>query len=214
MLPLRFDSIRSVLCLGAHSDDIEIGCGGTLIQLLSKHPQLKVHWVVFSGEETRTAEARTSAAELLAGAANTHIVVQKFRDSYFPYIGTEIKDCFKQLAKEVNPDLVFTHRQGNAHQDHRLIAELTANAFRNHLILGYEIPKYDGDSATPNCYVPIDEATVRRKVDHLLRHFRSQHEKQWFTDDTFRSLLRLRGIECNSPTGLAEGFECRKMVIG
>ena len=163
MLPLRFDSIRSVLCLGAHSDDIEIGCGGTLIQLLSKHPQLKVHWVVFSGEESAAAEARTSAAELLAGAANTHIVVQKFRDSYFPYIGTEIKDCFKQLAKEVNPDLVFTHRQGNAHQDHRLIAELTANAFRNHLILGYEIPKYDGDSATPNCYVPIDEATVRRK---------------------------------------------------
>ncbi len=141
-------------------------------------------------------------------------MVHKFRDSYFPYIGAEIKDCFAQLAKEVNPDVIFTHRHGDAHQDHRLIAELTANAFRNHLILEYEIPKYDGDLRTPNVYVPINEATARRKIDHLLRHFRSQHEKQWFTADTFHALLRLRGIECNSPTGLAEGFECRKMVIG
>ena len=214
MLSPNFESIRSVLCLGAHSDDIEIGCGGTLLQLLSARPQCEVHWIVFSGEETRATEARTSAAELLASAANKQVVVHRFRDSYFPYIGAEIKDYFAQLAQKVNPDVIFTHRHGDAHQDHRLIAELTANTFRNHLIFEYEIPKYDGDLRTPNCYVPIDEATARRKVDHLLRHFPSQHEKKWFTADTFHALLRLRGIECNSPTGLAEGFECRKMVIG
>jgi LmbE family N-acetylglucosaminyl deacetylase len=214
MLPLKFDTVRTVLCLGAHSDDIEIGCGGTLIQLLSELPQLELHWIVFSGEEARADEARASAAELLASAANKQVVVHKFRDSYFPYIGAEIKDCFATLAQEVNPDVIFTHRHADAHQDHRLIAELTANAFRNHLILEYEILKYDGDLRTPNVYMPINEAVARHKIDHLLRHFPSQHEKKWFTADTFHALLRLRGIECNSPTGLAEGFECRKMVIG
>jgi LmbE family N-acetylglucosaminyl deacetylase len=214
MLPLNFAAVRSVLCLGAHSDDIEIGCCGTLLALLSQQRELEVHWIVFSGDETRAAEARASAAELLAGPVIARVTIHQFQDSYFPYIGAEIKDCFARLATETKPDLIFTHRRADMHQDHRLVAELTWNTFRNHLILEYEIPKYDGDLATPNCYIPLDELVAQRKIDHLLRHFRSQQNKQWFTADTFHSLMRLRGIECNSQSGVAEGFDCRKLLMG
>ncbi len=214
MLPLKLDSLRTVLCLGAHSDDIEIGCGGTLLKLLSKRPELEVHWIVLSGDDSRAAEAQASADEFLKPVAQKNVVLHHFRDSYFPYQGAEIKDCVSQIAKEVRPDLIFTHRRADIHQDHRLIAELTWNAFRDHLILEYEIPKYDGDLSTPNCYVPLEESVAQRKVDHLMRHFPSQQFKPWYTADTFHSILRLRGIECNSPSGLAEGFECRKLVLG
>ena len=213
MFPLKLDSLRTVLCLGAHSDDIEIGCGGTLLQLLSDRPELQVHWIVFSGDDSCAAEAQASAAEWLKPVAKKRIVLHRFRDSYFPYLGAEIKDCVLQIANDVRPDLIFTHRRADLHQDHRLLAELTWNAFRDQLILEYEIPKYDGDLTTPNCYVPLDESIARRKIEHLLQFFPSQRSKPWFTPDTFHALLRLRGIECHSPTGLAEGFECRKLVM-
>ena len=189
-MPLQLDSFRTVLCLGAHSDDIEIGCGGTLLKLFSQRPELEVHWIVFSGDDL----PQPSAGECEMNSSNRcpkKVVLHGFRDSYFPYQGAEIKDCVLQLAKEVRPELIFTHRRADMHQDHRLIAELTWNAFRDHLILEYEIPKYDGDLSTPNCYVPLEER-LRRKIDHLLRHFTSQRLKPWYTADTFRSILRLR----------------------
>jgi LmbE family N-acetylglucosaminyl deacetylase len=212
MSPLKFDNLRTILCLGAHSDDLEIGCGGTLFKLLAQRAGLEVHWVVFSADGKRAVEAQASAEEMLKHAAKKNIVLHQFRDTCFPFVGLEIKECFIQLQREVSPDLVFTHRRDDLHQDHRLIAELTWNAFRDHTILEYEIPKYDGDLGAPNFLVPLDESTARRKVDHLLQHFPSQQNKPWFTASTFEAILRLRGIECNSSSGFAEGFYCRKAV--
>jgi LmbE family N-acetylglucosaminyl deacetylase len=214
---LRFDSAPdrplSILCLGAHSDDIEIGCGGTLLRLLRDNGNVAVMWVVFGSAHLRTAEARRSADLFLAGARAAVVVVKDFRDGYFPYIGGEIKDYFEQLKHEFSPDLVFTHYRDDRHQDHRLISDLTWNTFRRHLILEYEIPKYDGDLGTPNFFVQLDEATCRTKIEHLLTCFATQANKHWFTADTFWSLLRLRGIEANRPATYAEAFYCRKMTI-
>jgi LmbE family N-acetylglucosaminyl deacetylase len=212
MLGFNFDNLRTVLCLGAHSDDIEIGCGGTLLSLLAQQPDLNVHWVVFSGDSSRTAEAQRSAAEMLKTAAKHTLELHQFRDTCFPFAGMELKECFIKLQREVRPDVVFTHRRDDLHQDHRVIAELTWNAFRNHVILEYEIPKYDGDFGTPNFYMPLSEAVAQQKVDHLQQHFPSQHDKPWFTPSTFQAVLRLRGIECNAPNGLAEAFYARKLV--
>jgi LmbE family N-acetylglucosaminyl deacetylase len=213
MLSLNFNALRRILCLGAHSDDIEIGCGGTLIKLLERQPDLEVHWIVFSATDARSAEAQASAEKLLPSAANRKIVLHQFRDTCFPFEGLAIKESFLELQRTATPDLIFTHRRADMHQDHRLIAELTWNAFRDHTILEYEIPKYDGDFGAPNCYVPLDQKTAQRKIDHLLRYFPSQQSKRWFTADTFQAVLRLRGIECNSSSGLAEGFDCRKLVF-
>jgi LmbE family N-acetylglucosaminyl deacetylase len=212
MRELRFDNLRTVLCLGAHSDDIEIGCGGTLLMLLAQLPSVDVRWVVFSATSDRAAEAKSSAEELLKPTARKTVVLHQFRDTCFPFAGLEIKECFIKLQRDVQPDLIFTHGRDDLHQDHRFINELTWNAFRDHPILEYEIPKYDGDFGTPNFYVPLSEEIARRKTDHLMRHFSSQHNKAWFTPSTFQAVLRLRGIECNSPSGLAEGFYMRKLV--
>jgi LmbE family N-acetylglucosaminyl deacetylase len=212
MLSLPFDNLRTVLCLGAHSDDIEIGCGGTLLSLLSARPNIQVHWVVFSTDGVRATEAQRSAEELLNGTGKQHIVLHQFRDTCFPYAGLELKECFIKLQQEVQPDLIFTHRRDDLHQDHCTIAELTWNAFRNHVVLEYEIPKYDGDFGTPNFYVPLSEGLATRKIEHVLKYFPGQREKPWFTASTFQAVLRLRGIECNSPSGLAEGFYARKMI--
>jgi LmbE family N-acetylglucosaminyl deacetylase len=214
MQPLRFDHLQTVLCLGAHSDDIEIGCGGTLMRLLAERPGIEVHWVVFSAAGVRGEEAQASAAAFLSSVALKRIVLHQFPDTCFPFVGMEIKEQFRQLQTEVSPDLIFTHRLEDRHQDHRLIAELTWNAFRDHLILEYEIQKYEGDLGTPNFYVPLDKTAVQQKVAHLVKHFASQHAKPWYTAETFQSLLRIRGIECNSPSGYAEGFYCRKLVYG
>jgi LmbE family N-acetylglucosaminyl deacetylase len=201
-----------VLCLGAHSDDIEIGCGATIFRLIKEYPNANVHWVVFGSTGIRTEEALNSANIILSDIKEKKILVKGFRDSFFPYIGNEIKDYFEQLKNGMDPDIIFTHYGKDFHQDHRLICELTWNTFRNHLILEYEIPKYDGDLGSPNFFVHVDEPIVRWKIQHLLRYFKSQANKHWFTKDAFWALLRLRGIESVSPGKFAEAFYCRKMI--
>ncbi len=202
-----------VLCLGAHSDDIEIGCGATILKLLDAHPDLVFSWVVLSAEGQRAAEAESSAREMLRGAGDRKVIIKGFRDGFFPYIGGEIKVFFEELKKGFSPDLVFTHRRGDLHQDHRLINELTWNTFRDHLILEYEIVKYDGDLGAPNLFSHLDEELCRRKLAHLMEHFKTQRDNHWFTEETFSSILRIRGIESNAPGRYAEGFYVRKMAF-
>lgn len=217
MLGLSLDRWRPgaerVLCLGAHSDDIEIGCAGTLLRLTEGGWPIEVTWVVFSAEERREQEAQESARAVLASAKSAHIEIQRFRDGFFPAQGEAIKDYFEALKQRVTPDLIFTHYRNDLHQDHRLIAELTWNTFRDHLILEYEIPKYDGDFGSPNVFVPLDEAQCRRKIDLLLTHFASQRDRRWFSEDLFRAVLRVRGMEANAPDGYAEAFYGRKVVL-
>ena len=213
MINLCLSKLRTILCLGAHADDIEIGCGGTLLRLLEEHPGIQVYWVVLSAEPARAEEARKSAAYYLGRAAEQCVEVKSFRDSFFPYDGSEIKEYFGSLGRRFSPDLVLTHRRDDLHQDHRLVADLTWNTFRNHLIWEYEIPKYDGDLGRPNFYVTLDEDTCQRKIDALFDAFASQCTKPWFTRDTFFGLMRIRGVESNSPSRLAEGFYCRKGVL-
>lgn len=202
-----------VLAVGSHADDIEIGCGGTILRLIESYPALEVCWVVLSGSEERACEARESANAFLQGVEGRRIIVQGFRDGFFPYHGGAIKEFFEELKRGFAPDLIFTHYRGDLHQDHRLVAELTWNTFRDHLILEYEIPKYDGDLGAPNFFVRLSEAIGQRKVDAILHHFPSQHGKHWFTADLFLALMRLRGMESNSPSKYAEGFYCRKVVV-
>ena len=184
--------LRRLLAIGAHSDDIEIGCGGTILHLLEQNPILQVTWVVFSSNKQRRSEARRSANLFLGGAKRHKVIVKRFRDSYFPYQGSRIKQFFEILKGQPSPDLIFTHFRNDLHQDHRLISELTWNAFRNHLILEYEIPKYDGDLGSPNFFVGIGNKILNRKTQFILKAFESQKTKHWFTEDTFRALLRLR----------------------
>ena len=211
-LPPDSTSPLKILCLGAHADDIEIGCGGTILQLVSHYPNCVLHWVVFSADAIRAKEAEQSAA-LFAGSTTIrgpHI--KSFKDGFMPYFGGEVKAAFEEL-KEISPDLVFTHARHDAHQDHRLLTELTWNTFRDHLILEYEIPKYDGDLGQPSIFVPLDAATCKKKVDSIMDAFQSQHDKRWFQPETFYSLMRLRGMECNSPSGYAEAFYGRKIRL-
>lgn len=212
LLENRLNTARTVLCVGAHCDDIEIGAGGTILKLIRDYPSLHFHWVVLSSDASRAAEARAAAAQFLEGASST-VMINEFRNSFFPYVGAEIKEYFEQIKRDVKPDLVLTHYRHDLHQDHRVVCELTWNSFRDHLILEYEIPKYDGDLGNPNCYVELDEAICRRKVDIIMRSFASQRDKQWFTEDTFLALLRLRGIEANSAGRYAEAFYGRKLVL-
>jgi LmbE family N-acetylglucosaminyl deacetylase len=204
---------RRVLAIGAHSDDIEIGCGGTLLKLIEQQAVSEVCWVVLSGGTDRAGEAQRSAEAMLEGVPKAEILLRDFPDGFFPYEGQRIKDFFEQLKADYAPDLVFTHQRADLHQDHRVCCELTWNTFRDHLILEYEVPKYDGDMSAPNAFVPIDEHLHRRKIDHLMRHFGTQRSKRWFQEDLFSSLLRLRGMECNSPSSYAEAFFCRKAVL-
>jgi LmbE family N-acetylglucosaminyl deacetylase len=203
----------SVLCLGAHSDDIEIGAGGTLLSLQERGVRLDVHWCVLSGVGEREGEARTSASEFLSAAERSQIEIMSFRDSFFPEQGDAIKSWFAALRERVDPDLILTHRRGDAHQDHRHVCRLTWNTFRDHCILEYEIPKWDGDLGQPNLYVPVSSGALNRKVDLLIRHFGSQRSKQWFDSETFMGLARLRGMECRAPERYAEAFVARKMVL-
>jgi LmbE family N-acetylglucosaminyl deacetylase len=205
--------IRQVLCLGAHSDDIEIGCGGTLLKLIAAIPTLTIYWVVLGANGQRQQEALKSAYSLLDGVDKKLVIIKGFRDGFFPYVGAEIKECFEQLKAEVTPDLILTHYRDDRHQDHRIVSDLTWNTFRNHLIWEYEIPKYDGDLGSPNVFVHLNEAVCHKKIGHLMQHFATQLNKGWFTEDTFLSLLRIRGIESNAPERYAEAFYCRKMVF-
>jgi LmbE family N-acetylglucosaminyl deacetylase len=207
------DEDFTILCLGAHSDDIEIGCGGTILHLINVYKQINITWIVFSAKQQRAAEAYASAAAFLRDAQEKKVIIKEYQDRYFPYIGAQIKDYFEQIKIELSPDLIFTHYRNDLHQDHRLINELTWNTFRNHLILEYEIPKYDGDLGSPNFYVELDETIAKQKVDYLIDYYKSQTDRHWFTEDTFYSLLRLRGVESNAPHRYAEAFYGRKIVL-
>ena len=210
----KTDPLLRILCLGSHSDDIEIGCGGTVLKLIQDHQgDVAVRWVVFSSSTEREAEAAGSAAAFLQDAKQKDVIFGKFEDSFFPYQGSEIKKYMHQLSREFSPDVIFTHYGRDLHQDHRLLSELTWNAFRDHWILEYEIVKYDGDLGAPNVFVPLHESTCRTKIELLLSHFQSQRGRAWFTEDAFRSIQRLRGIECNSESGYAEAFYSRKIVL-
>lgn len=204
----------SVLCLGAHADDIEIGAGGTLLALIAAGVRLEVDWCVLSAVGPRAAEARASAEAFLAGAAASRVELGQFEDNRFPYQGDAIKTWLEGLRARVEPDVVLTHVRQDAHQDHREICQLTWNLFRNHLILEYEVPKWDGDLDRPNAYMPLPTAMLERKVELLLDHFGSQRSKDWFDAETFRGLARLRGMECRAPERYAEAFVLRKAMLG
>lgn len=226
--------LKRILCLGAHCDDIEIGCGGTLLRLMgakgdpdwtdaddeiaSAPPPrnergLEVTWVVFASNETRAAEARLGAEAFLEGAARRNVAVHSFRDGYLPHHWAEVKDAFERIKREFSPDLVFTHYRNDLHQDHRIISELTWNTFRDHLILEYEIPKFDGDMGSPNLFSHLDEGLAKRKSSAIVECYRSQSGHAWFSEETFLSLMRIRGIEANAPGKFAEGFYCRKLIV-
>lgn len=218
MLGIRFDlepgAAPRILCLGAHSDDIEIGCGGTMMRLLEDYPHAEIVWIVLGAQGERAEEARGSAEAFLGQVKAKRIIVRGYRDGFFPYVGAEIKDYFEDLKQEVAPHLIFTHCRHDLHQDHRLVSELTWNTFRDHLILEYEVPKYDGDLGVPNFFVYLDETRCKKKIEHILKHFRTQGSRRWFGEDTFLALMRLRGLESQAPEKYAEAFYARKIVYG
>jgi LmbE family N-acetylglucosaminyl deacetylase len=211
-LPQRSNAPLKVLCLGAHADDIEIGCGGTVLQLLSSQRTLEFFWIVFSSSSEREREARNSAALFLDQAEHKEVIVKDFRDGFFPYDGARIKEFFEELKKRIAPDLIFTHYRDDRHQDHRTISDLTWNTWRNHFILEYEIPKYDGDLGSPNFFVPLGREVCDRKIKYICDVFQTQSNKAWLTEDTFQALLRIRGVECAARDKYAEAFYSRKLV--
>jgi len=202
-----------LLCLGAHCDDIEIGCGGAVAKLLEGGREVEAKWVVFSSDETRAVEARQGAGIFLSGAARKDVAVHQFRDGFLPLHWGEVKEAFERIKREYSPDLIFTHYRADLLQDHRIVSDLTWNTFRDHLILEYEIPKYDGDLGSPNAFFPLTESEARRKSAAILETYRSQAGRSWFSEDTFLSLMRIRGIEANAPGKYAEAFHCRKLVF-
>ena len=205
--------VSRILCLGAHPDDIEIGCGGTVLKWLGDGDDVEVRWVVFSASEERRLEATNSAQAFLRDAGRKQIVIQSFRDGFLPYHGSAVKEYFEELKGEFSPDLILTHYREDLHQDHRLISELTWNTFRDHWILEYEVPKYDGDFGSPNVFVHLDEDLCRQKIDYILSFFQTQKDKHWFSRDLFLSMLRLRGMESNAPSTYAEAFYGRKLIL-
>jgi LmbE family N-acetylglucosaminyl deacetylase len=207
------EPLQRILVIGCHADDIEIGCGGTLLTLARANPEIEVDWVVLASPGDRADEARASAAAFLAGAAEARVEIHEFRDGFLPYVGGEVKDVFEDLKGRVDPQVVFTHAGYDFHQDHRLACELTWNTFRRHLILEYEIPKVDGDLGRPNVFVPLDPTVVEEKLALIERYFPSQSGKHWFDRDTFLGLMRLRGMEALAPERYAEAFTCRKLVL-
>lgn len=212
MLNLSLKEVRSVLCIGAHADDIEIGCGGTIVSLLGAASELSVSWVVLSASPARKVEAQESAERFLQGTADTTVEVCSFRDGFFPY-EVSLKEQFEQMKARYKPDLILTHRRGDRHQDHRTVCELTWNTFRDHLILEYEIPKWDGDLGKPNVYMPLSTGVRREKVRRLMESFESQQQKHWYEPELFESLMRLRGMECGAPDRYAEAFFAPKVRV-
>jgi len=202
-----------VLCLGAHSDDIEIGCGGTILRLVEEYPCCAIHWVVFSAVGEREAEAKRGAALFAGPTLLKGPLLKPFPDGFLPFVGAEVKAVFEELKQRVSPDLILSPSRKDAHQDHRFVAELAWNTFRDNLILEYEIPKYDGDMGQPGFFVPLEKEIYQQKVDYLMEVFESQRHKRWFGPETFLSLMRIRGMECNAPSGYAEAFHCRKLIL-
>jgi len=214
VISLSSDTFDSVLCIGAHADDIEIGCGGTILHLLEMNPALSVHMVVLSGSDIRRKEAETAAGMLLGAESPETLETRTFRDAHFPYTEAEdLKRYFADLSARIKPQVVFTHRRDDLHQDHRMVSDLTWQHFRDQLILEYEIPKYEGDLAAPNTYVPISRENIERKAEILLAAFPSQADKYWFDRELFLSMAKIRGIECRSPSGYAEAFHGRKILL-
>lgn len=214
MIECLLSGVKRVLCIGAHSDDIEIGCGGTILRLIESNAEIEIYWMVLCSNPVRAKEAKDSANSFLRRARRKTIDIQKVRDGFLPNHWAEVKEQFERLKGEFSPDLIFTHCRHDLHQDHRTLNELTWNTYRSHFILEYEIPKYDADLRSPNVFVTLSNAQCRKKTALLMRHFGSQRSKQWFSEDLFTGLLRLRGIESASPTRFAEGFYCRKIVLG
>jgi LmbE family N-acetylglucosaminyl deacetylase len=202
-----------ILCLGAHCDDIEIGCGGTLLRCLEQSPNSAVHWIVFCSTTARAEEARRSALTFLQRAGQKEITIKQFDDGFLPYSGREVKTFFEELKSRISPDLIFTHYRHDLHQDHRLICDLTWNTWRDHVILEYEVPKYDGDFGNPNLFVELEESLCRRKTQYIFQHFPTQQQKHWFAEETLLALLRLRGMQCRATSKHAEAFYSRKTVL-
>jgi LmbE family N-acetylglucosaminyl deacetylase len=217
MIPLILErgakGALQILCLGCHSDDIEIGCGGAILRLAGEHPDCMFHWIVFSAIGARATEAQLAATQFVDPSRLKGPILKTFPDGFMPFAGADIKTFFEELKQVVSPDLIFTHNRKDAHQDHRLISDLTWNTFRNHLILEYEIPKYDGDMGQPSVFVPLPSEVCEKKVRLIMDTFQSQSDKHWFQRETFLSLMRLRGMECNAPSGYAEAFYGRKLVL-
>jgi LmbE family N-acetylglucosaminyl deacetylase len=214
MLQLMFkprEGLR-ILCIGAHCDDIEIGCGGTIMQLAQQYSALQIKWVVFTSSPEREKEARKSAGHFLDKVHRCEVEILKHRDGYLPYESVTVKNYFEGL-KTFYPDVIFTHFRHDLHQDHRVVSDLTWNTFRNHFILEYEIPKYDGDLGNPNFFVPLPEVIARNKAKALQQYFGSQNTKHWFDPETFLSLMRLRGLESVAESRYAEGFYVRKAIL-
>jgi LmbE family N-acetylglucosaminyl deacetylase len=214
MISCNLDRVKRVLCVGAHSDDIEIGCGGTVLQMVEQSKRIEFYWLVLCSNPTRAQEAKRSARVFLSGVRNKTVVVKSFQDGFLPYIGRPVKECFEKLKKAFAPDVILTHCRHDLHQDHRLVCELTWNTFRNHFILEYEISKYDADLRSPNFFVPLSETQARKKVKSVIRYFNTQHNKQWFSEELFYGLMRLRATEIASPARYAEAFYCRKALLG
>ncbi|MBN2215316.1 MAG: PIG-L family deacetylase [Bacteroidales bacterium] len=213
MLGFKLDNKKdlNILCLGAHCDDIEIGCGGTILKIIENYKISHFKWVIFASNDTRKKEAAASAGMFLQDVASKEIIIKEYRDGFLPFLAAEVKDYFEELKRAFDPDLVFTHYRDDRHQDHRLVSDLTWNTWRNHLILEYEIPKYDGDLGIPNFYVPLEDKYIRRRNEILLKAFESQASKHWFDEQTFNALPRLRGME--SVTRFAEAFFSRKILF-
>ena len=216
MLRISLDGLEAsgtILCLGAHCDDVEIGCGATLVDLTERFPGVRIHVIVFCSDERREAETRRSLALLLDENSKLTLNFATFRDGYLPYQAAEVKEYLAKQARGIAPDLVITHNRQDLHQDHKLIGEITYQEFRDNLIFEMEIPKYDGDMGRPNVYIPVSDDGSKRKIARLIDCYESQREKDWFSSDTFLALMRLRGLECRSPTGLAEAFYVSKLVL-
>ncbi|MBV8457674.1 MAG: PIG-L family deacetylase [Acetobacteraceae bacterium] len=211
-LALHASEPLNILCVGAHADDIEIGAGGAILTLLDAYPESRVHWIVFSAVGARADEARASAAAFLERAGESRVMLHDFRDGFFPSAYERIKETFEEM-KPLAPDLVFTHQRADHHQDHRIVCELTWNTFRDHLVLEYEVPKYDPDLGNPNLFVPLEKRCVEAKAGLLMAHFRTQHGRRWFTPDTFEALMRLRGVQGAAPSGFAEAFYAPKLML-
>jgi len=204
VISCNLNRVKRVLCLGAHSDDIEIGCGGTVLRMIEQSKSIEFYWLVLSSNPTRATEAERSKT----------VVVKSFRDGFLPYIGAPVKEAFEEIKTIFVPGVIFTHFRQDLHQDHRMVCELTWNTFRNHFILEYEVPKYDADLRSPNFFVPLSDRQARKKVSGLMRYFATQRNRLWFSEDLFYGLMRLRSIEGASPTRHAEAFHCRKVLLG
>lgn len=213
MLGFKLDNSKAlnILCLGAHCDDVEIGAGGTILKILEEYNVNAVKWVVFASNEVRKKEAENSAELFLADVKNKSIVVNSYRDGFLPYNAIEVKEAFEVIKKDFTPDIIFTHYRNDRHQDHRLVSDLTWNTWRNHQVLEYEIPKYDGDLGSPNLFIPLDERYISMRNEIILKSFISQKSKHWFDAETFSALPRLRGME--SATMFAEAFYSRKILL-